>query len=541
MRLSRSVIAPVAVALVALITGGWFLQRGVSGEQSVYSQARLFQEVMSHISDRFVDLKDPSDLYKMAVDGLLNELGDPHTAFMTPADYDQLRLSTQGEYGGIGVQIGKRGDWITVILPLPNTPGERAGLRAGDQIVEVDGESARGWTEDVAVSRLRGPKGESVRIRVARPGVGETQEHVIVREEIHISAVSSAFMLPGNVGYVEMTTFSEAATSELRAAIDRLRGEGARGMVLDLRRNPGGLLDQGIAVADLFLERGQLVSETKSRVANQNQRFAAMQRDAYPGLPVVVLVGPGSASASEIVAGALQDHDRALVLGRTTFGKGSVQTLYPLSGQNWLKMTTARWYTPVGRSIERPFDGEDHPVELAEGEIAVQPDTITRPEYRTDAGRIVYGGGGIHPDLVVMPDTFLVAERPFFQETLRQSGIWVNARLSYAVSYVQRNPNLRPGFEVTPAMLDEFYRTLTQAGMTVDRGIYDSASRWVAMQIGDEITYSMWGEIERRRRQNQQDPQVLMAAELLRRAESPASLFTLAGAEAQRRAAAPGR
>jgi carboxyl-terminal processing protease len=529
-----------------LVTGGWFLQRGVAGEQSVYSQARLFQEVMSHIADRFVDVKDPTDLYRMAVDGLLNELGDPHTAFMTPQDYEQLRLSTQGEYGGIGVQIGKRGDWITVILPLPNTPGERSGLRAGDQIIEVDGETTRGWTEDMAVSRLRGPKGQAVRIRIARPGIAETQEHQIVREEIHINAVSSAFMLPDGVGYVDMRTFSETSTTELREAIERLRGEGARGLIVDLRLNPGGLLDQGIAVADLFLERGQLVSEIKSRVANQNQRFAARDREQFPGLPVVVLVGPSSASASEIVAGALQDHDRALVLGRTTYGKGSVQTLYPLTGQNWLKMTTARWYTPVGRSIQRPFDVEEHVAELADGDMGmVEQDTVPRPQYRTDSGRIVYGGGGIHPDLLVMPDTFELAERPFFQETLRQQPAWANARLTFAVDFVRRNPNLRPGFAVTEGMLEEFYRTLSTAGMTVDRGVYDAASRWVAMQIGDEITYSKWGELERRRRQNAQDPQVRTAADLLRRADSPAGLFTLATAfererEAQQRAAAGG-
>ncbi|HEX6308862.1 MAG TPA: S41 family peptidase [Longimicrobiales bacterium] len=544
MKMKRTIMAPVLVAVTAMATGGWFLQRGVGQERNIYANARLFEDVLRFVSNNFVDAKQPSELYRMAIDGMLEELGDPHTSLMIAKDYERLRLQTQGEYGGIGVQIDKRGDWITVISPLPGTPGARAGLQAGDQIIEVNGESTRDWDTDLAVSKLRGPEGSPVDIKIARVGVDQPIPIRIVREEIHIQAVPSAYMMDGNVGYVEMVSFSESSTSELREAIQELRSAGARGVILDLRRNPGGLLDQGVSVADLFLERGQTVVETKGRAANQNQRAVARTADQFPGLPIVILVGPQSASASEIVAGALQDHDRALVLGRTTYGKGSVQSLYPLDDANWLKVTTARWYTPVGRSIQKPYGIDAH---IVEDEVVGGPsapeDTTPRPAYRTDAGRTVYGGGGIHPDLVLTPDTLTMDERLFVQEVQTDLQDYIDARLNFAVQFLRENPNLARGFQVTPELLDRFYQAIRAAGVAVDRELFDDAARWVANDLGYEITYSKWGEEGARQRVNAEDPQVRAATDLLRRASSPASLFSLAQSiNAQRNAARePGR
>lgn len=529
MRIKRTIMAPVLVAVTAMATGGWFLQRGVGEERNIYANARLFEDVLRFVSDNFVEDKEPSELYRMAIDGMLTELGDPHTSLMPAKDYERLRLQTSGEYAGIGVQIDRRGGWITVISPLPGTPGERAGLRAGDQIIEVEGESTRDWDTDLAVSKLRGPKGSAVNIQIARGGVGQPIPLRIVREEIHIQAVPSAYMMDGNVGYVEMVSFSESSTAELRDAVQRLRGEGARGVILDLRRNPGGLLDQGVSVADLFLERGETVVETKGRAANQNHRASARTADQFPGLPVVVLVGPNSASASEIVAGALQDHDRALVLGRTTYGKGSVQSLYPLQENNWLKITTARWFTPSGRSIQKPYGIDAHLVEdELGGPSGVAADTMEKPTYRTDAGRTVYGGGGIHPDVVMSPDTTTLEERAFFQAMQRNLSEFVSARMNFAVEYLRRNPDLQEGFAVTPQMLDAYFQALRQAGIDVDRPLFDEATRWIANDLALEITYSKWGEQAARRRTNSDDPQVNAAAALLRRASTPESLFALA-------------
>ncbi|HUP88109.1 MAG TPA: S41 family peptidase, partial [Longimicrobiales bacterium] len=315
MKFSRNVIAPVAVAGIALVTGGWFLQRGAEQEQNVYFQANLFNEVLHRVSDQFVDQKDPSSLYKMAIDGMLEELGDPHTVLMTADDNARLTTEIQGQYGGVGMEIGARDGWITVISPLPGTPAERAGLAAGDRIVSIDGKTTRDMPEDQAVKTLRGKVGTPVEIKVGRLGVDEPMTFKIVREEIRINSVPVSYMIDNGIGYVELVGFREHSTEELKTAIEVLRGKGAKGLIIDLRRNPGGLLDQGITISDLFLPRGAVVAETKGRTDNMNQRAFAEDPDQFLGMPIVMLVGPGTASAAEILAGALQDHDRVLVVG----------------------------------------------------------------------------------------------------------------------------------------------------------------------------------------------------------------------------------
>lgn len=526
MKINRAFLAPLLVAGVALATGGWFLQRGAGEERSVYANAQLFEQVLSFIQQGFVDEKEPSDLYRKAIDGMLEELGDPHTVFMPAKEYETLRITTQGEYGGIGISIAKRNGWITVITPLPGTPGERAGLQAGDQIVDVAGQSTREWTEDQAVANLRGPKGTKVDIKIARIGVDQPIPFTITRDEIHVRSVPAAYMIDKDIGYVELQVFSESSTTELREAISNLREQGAKGIVLDMRRNSGGLLDEGQSVSDLFLDQGDAVVETRGRLQGQTQQLAAMHPDEFPGLPIVVVVGPQSASATEIVAGALQDHDRALILGRPTFGKGSVQTVFRLQGGNWLKMTTARWYTPSGRSIQRPYDNSH----AALADDASPEDTTggksETPSYKTDAGRVVYGGGGIKPDVIVWPDTTTLMERGLIQEL--QSENWpkyIETRFAFGVRYAKDHPELKPGFDVTPSMLDEFYRSLGTAGFKIDRAEFDKGSRWIAYQLASEITFSKWGQQEQRRRDNIDDRQVAAAIELLKKATTPASLF----------------
>ncbi len=535
MRIKRSILAPLVVALIAFATGGWLLQQGVSSERNIYATAQLFEDVLRHVSARFVDEKQPSELYRLAIDGMLEELGDPHSVFMTAEDYEDLRVQTQGEYGGIGIQIAERNGWITVLSPLPGTPGERAGLRAGDAIIEVEGESTREWTEDEAVSRLRGPRGSKVNLRIARVGVDDPIPFTITREEIHIQSVTTSYMMPGAVGYVSLGVFSESSEEELRSALDSLQGAGARGVILDMRANPGGLLDAGIAVTDLFLERGQLIAETKGRDPRQSQKAYASTADAYPNLPLVVLVGPSSASATEIVAGALQDHDRALVLGRTTYGKGSVQSLYQLPDENWLKLTTARWYTPVGRSIQGPYgiDAQEHAVE----QDTMSQDSIgDRPEYSTDSGRTVYGGGGITPDLIVNPDTLSSREQLYLQALESHGSKYYETRFAYAVNVARSNPNLARDFEVTAEMRQGFREALARAGVDVAADVFADSERLIDRELGYEIAYAKWGQAEARRHLNEGDRQIETAAELLRQARSPASLFELA---AQRGSDAP--
>ena len=530
MKLSRNTIAPLMVATIALVTGGWFLQQGAQEGSNVYFQANLFNEVLHHVQDKFVDQKSPSDLYKMAIDGMLEELGDPHTTFMSSEDYGRLMVETQGEYGGVGMEIGSRDGWITVIAPLPGTPAERAGLQAGDRVVEIEGKSTRNMNEDEAVKLLRGPRGQAVTFKVLREGMTDPAPYRIVREEIRIKSVPAAYMLENGIGYVELVRFSERSTDELRAAVNQLKSQGAKGLILDLRRNGGGLLDQGINIADIFLDRGDAIAETRSRLPNQNQKALAVDPDEFPSMPVVTLVGPGTASASEILAGALQDHDRSLVLGRTTFGKGSVQTLFPLANKNYLKMTTARWFTPSGRSIQRPYGiGATHANgEEVEDSTAAANDSTKKPAFKTDGGRTVYGGGGIHPDLLVMPDTLTLKEKAFYEAAQKQAQQYRLTAFNYAVHFVKTNPNLPINFAVTDVMLNEFYASLLKAGVKIDKQTFEDARKAVAQDLGLEIAYSKWGQEGWRKRSNLAAPEIKVAAELLRKSTTPASLFAAA-------------
>jgi carboxyl-terminal processing protease len=542
MKLKRALLGPLVVALVAFVSGGWLLQRGVAGESSAFQQARILEEVLNRISRDYVDQRPTEDLYRMAVDGLIRELGDPHTAFMTAEDYNALRVQTTGEYGGLGIQIAERDGWITVIAPLPGTPAERAGLLAGDRIIEVEGASTEGWRDEDAVKVLRGPRGTAVNITIARTGVDEPIRHSITREEIHVNSVQSAYMVEPGIGIARLTLFSETSTTELRTAINQLRSEGMRGLILDLRTNPGGLLDQGVSISDLFLNRGQEIVETRARNPRDNVTFRASQPEVFEGMPIVVLVDEYSASAAEIVAGALQDHDRALVLGSTTFGKGSVQTLFPLSGGNFLKMTTGKWYTPSGRSIQVERSSNGDPAALMEDEAigldgqtvqTPEADTVAREEYRTAGGRVVFGGGGIVPDLLVTPDTLTAVEREFFSAVSKGGNRFFNVAFRYSVDYTQQNPGLRQNFEVTPQMRAEFFRRLLEAGVEVSREDFDGARRLVDQRLGYDIALAKFGQAVAAQRTNRNDAVVRAAVEILRNSPDQAAVFGRAAARVQ--------
>ena len=545
MKIKRSVLAPVLVAVIGLTSGGWLLQQGVDPQNNVYFQARLLEEVVRHVSSYFVEETDPDQLYRMAIDGMLDELGDPHSVFMTPEDYANLRLQTQGEYGGLGIEIDIRDGWLTVLAPLPNSPAERVGLQAGDRIIRVEGQSTEDWTTEKAVSVLRGPRGSTVDILVSRVGIEDPIPFEVTRDEIELTAVPSAYMLDEEVGYVELTVFSETATDSLRHAIDRLREQGATKLVLDMRRNSGGLLDQGMMVSDLFLERRQLVLETRGRTPEQNQVARARTPDQYPGLEVALLVGQGSASATEIVAGALQDHDRALLIGETTFGKGSVQTLLELPGENILKLTTARWYTPSGRSIQKPYGigsteipeaGDQAEEERASADAARSADEKAEegaPIYHTDAGREVLGGGGITPDLVVL-DTLTDTEQLFVQAVREDVARFNNLLYRYAVEYAHDNPNLPRGFAVSEEIFAGFYQLLQSEGLDLDREVYDDASSLLRRRLAREISLARFDREEGWKRLLEDDPQVRTAVELLRAADSTSELFALLPSYAER-------
>jgi carboxyl-terminal processing protease len=529
MRLKKSFWMPAAVGLIAIVSGGWLLQQG--GQGNVYLQSRILQDVIRVVSDRYVEPLDPADLYDMAVEGLLDHL-DPHTTILRPEDYSDLRLTTTGNYGGLGIRIDEKEGWITVVQTLPNTPADRAGLQPGDRLVEADGVNMSGWSPDEAVRVLRGPKGSPVELKIVRVGVPEPIPVRIVRDDIHVEYVTG-FMYDDGIGYILQQQFSARSADEIRQEIARLKSQGMRALILDLRDNPGGLLEEGVAVSDLFLPGGSEVVETRSRIPDQNETYFAEHRPVEPDLPVVVLVNLYSASASEIVAGALQDHDRALVIGTPTFGKGSVQTLYPLAGGNYLKITTAKWYTPSGRSIHRE-DGQPHPLiaSAGEGEVAASTTgpsaSIGAKVYFTDAGREVYGGGGITPDLILRADTMHTVEADFRRAIGEQAAAYSDAMFRFAVEYANDHPDLNPDFEITTAMLGQLFDWLIDAGIEVDRQVYDGARRLVGRNLGIQIATVAFDDEIATRRRLVIDRQLAAAAELLSQATSQRELFGLA-------------
>lgn len=535
MKAPRSIVVPALVVVISTLTGGWFLQQGVAQDQNVYLQIRLLQEVVERISDLYVEPVEADALYDSAIEGVIRELGDPNTSFLDARDYENLRIRTEGEYGGVGLEIVQRGEWITVVSPLPGTPGQRAGIRAGDEIAEVSGESARGWDSERAVSVLRGTPGTSVDVKIRRPGVEGLIPFTLERAIIQVRSVPFRTMLSDGIGYVPLRLVSETSTDEVRKAVESLKDEGMRGLILDLRSNPGGLLDGGVALADLFLDPDLTIVETRGRAPGQNEKFGASRPQEFDGLPLVVLLDEASASASEIIAGALQDHDRALIIGATSFGKGSVQSLFRLTGGNVLKLTTARWYTPSGRSIQKPIEEQmtlgDRSALTIDGRWAEHTDLEGRPRYTSTGGRTLYGGGGITPDLLITPDTLNDDERAAVQELFQSAGTFNLALFNHAVRYLQQHPDPQEGFRLSQADLAAFQQVLLDRGVDVAPDVLDRAERFVRYQLEREIALQKWGDLGEFRQTLQHDLQVQRAVELLREAPTPEALFRVAGVE----------
>ena len=318
-----------------------------------YHDVSRLNRVLLEIDRRYVEEIGSRDMTDAAIDGLRGVL-DPHTAVFAPKDYSDLKVSTDGEFGGLGITIAVRDRVLTIISPLEGTPASRAGLQAGDRILSIDGKSTKGITADGAVEKLRGKVGTEVELEIAREGMPETMKVRLTRDRIQIHSVPYFGMLDKETGYVKVITFAKKTAEDLAAAIEELKGKGMKKLVLDLRHNPGGLLEQAVEVSSLFLEEGSLIVSTRGRTEQTESRSEAAPR-LDKDVPMVVLVNAGSASAAEIVSGALQDWDRAVVMGDTTFGKGSVQTIFPLDNDGFaLKLTTAFYYLPMGRCITGP-------------------------------------------------------------------------------------------------------------------------------------------------------------------------------------------
>jgi carboxyl-terminal processing protease len=524
------------VAVTSFFTGGWLLQRN-EGPGNVYRNARLFDDVLSHISAYYVDSIPQATLYEKATLGLLEELKDPYSVLLVDDEYKALTETTTGNYGGLGIQIDVRDGWITVVAPLPDTPAERAGVETGDQIIAVDGKSTEGWNSDQAVKALRGAPGSPVELTVRRTGIGQPIPYKLSRATIHIRSVPPGNLFPGGVGYISLNPVAESSTEELRAEIRSMLGKGMKSLIFDLRGNPGGLLDQGVKVADLFLDPGQEIVTTRGRARGSTKDYADQARQEWPNLPIVVLVNEGTASAAEIISGAMQDHDRAVVVGVPTFGKGLVQTLFPFSDNTALKLTTGRWYTPAGRTIQRTARNEEDQARqaLADAEggrdTTAKPDSA-RPTYKTDSGRLVRGGGGIVPDITIRADTLTEGERAFAAALGSKFAEYRDVLTAYALQLKNDKAVSGEDFAVTPAMRAEVLRRLRGKGVAVADTTWFKGAGLVADQLGYEITRYVFGRPAEFRRRARDDKQMQAALDLIRRAQTPGELMAIAAGTA---------
>jgi carboxyl-terminal processing protease len=541
MRSYRSVSAAVFTVVFCALLGGFYGRSALVAQDQLPEQYKVFTAALSAIESNYAGEVESDRLMWGAISGMLQTL-DPHSSFMDPRSYAQMRERQEGRYYGLGISIQVVDGDITVFSLFEGSPAYQKGLRRGDVIAQIEGQDTKGWTSDQAVKVLRGPRGTPVRISIKRAGYDKPIDLSVIRDEIHIPTVRADFMIDQTTGYILLGDFGENTGQEIENALADLRSKGMRRLVFDLRNNPGGALDQAIRVANSFLARGNLIVYTRGRVANSDQDYRATEQSRYLDIPMITLVNRNSASASEIVSGALQDHDRSLVVGETTFGKALVQSVYRVSEGAGVAVTTARYYTPSGRLIQRPWDGtfdEYLTYTLREQD----PAKVHRPEdlKLTDGGRRVYSGGGIEPDRRFdgptegfNPTRFgrtLFARNLFdtFAQRFSRAG---DKRISATPS--QQLRELTEDFQVTDAMVAEFRDHVQKSRLRIDEPSWQQDLPFIRAMIRFEIDVDLFGVEVARKNLAKQDPQLQFAMTLFPEAEA---LMHLGSQPAPRRAA----
>jgi len=541
MKLSRLGAVSIGLVLGSTLAGGVLGKRALAGGGRLNEQLHLYTAMMNTIETEYVE-EVPSDrLVSSSIRELLRTL-DPHSNFFEQRDYQTMQERQKGQYYGLGITVQSVDGNITVVAPFEGTPAHRLGIRAGDVISRIEDEDARGLSIDDAVKKLRGPKGTPVRITIVRQGYDEPLQFTVIRDAIPLHSVPYSFMVSKEVGYIRLTDFNETTACrpgegdcerELEKALRDLKKDGAKAYILDIRDNPGGLLDQAFAVSNLFLKKGQLVVFTRGRSRRDESNYITEQDSPWSNVPLVVVTSRHSASASEIVAGALQDHDRALIVGETTFGKGLVQTIMPLRNVRGyaLALTTARYYTPSGRSIQREYGNaalEDYyapkdrkPCDQGGGEAKL-----------TDSGRKVFGGDGITPDYCVEPETpakfvsYLIGRQAFIgfarrfegeegrgQAEIAGTGTRSRGASNAKVRYITKD------FKADDAVLAEFKGYLDTRKLRYTQADLDDNKVQVVRLIEDEVLRQAIGEGAARRRSMAWDPQIKKALDLIPRAD----------------------
>jgi carboxyl-terminal processing protease len=477
-----------------------------TSDGDIQDSLRTFSDVYKVVQENYAEPVSPDKaIYNGAIPGMLRVL-DPHSNFFDPKSYAALREEQRGKYYGVGMQVGPRNNKVIVIAPFAGAPAYRAGIRPGDIIIAVDGKQTDNMSTSDVAELLKGPKGTNVKITVLREGTDKPLDFNVTRDEIPRYSVDVHFLIKPGIGYIHVSGFQETTEKEVRDALDEF-GD-IHGLILDLRQNPGGLLSEGVGVADQFLKKGQVIVSHHGR-ASAEKVYKATHGNGGKDYPIVVLVNRGTASAAEIVAGAIQDHDRGLIAGETTFGKGLVQTVYPLSENTGLALTTAKYYTPSGRLIQRNYDGVSlYDYYYNDRENADQ--TVSNHEVKmTDSGRTVYGGGGITPD-VKIPN--LKSNR--FQDTLLEKYAFFNFAKHYVI-----NHKVDKQFQVDDAAMQEFRKFLDEQKITFTEVDLADNTDWIKSNIKAELFINEFGQQEGMMVHAETDPEVQKAVDLLPQAK----------------------
>jgi carboxyl-terminal processing protease len=519
MRSYRSLTAATLAILLSALAGGVFGRSALATEDSIPDHYKNFTAALSAIQANYAEPVESDRLVYGAINGMLQTL-DPHSSFMDPRTYAQMRERQEGRYYGLGLTIVVNDGDVTVVRVFEGSPAYGKGIRRGDVIARIEGEDAKGWTSDQAVRRLKGPRGTFVEIGVRRKGLDDLLPMQVMRDEITIPAVTAHFMIDAQTGYVRIDDFAEHTEEELSDALQMMQGKGLKRLVLDLRNNPGGQLDQAIRMVNLFVKRGSMIVYTRGRVQNSDQDYRATDDGKFQQIPMMVLVNRNSASASEIVAGALQDYDRALVVGETTFGKALVQSVYRVSQGAGLALTTARYFTPSGRMIQRPWDGSfDEYLTYTLKEQGDREHTSEQLKH-TVGGRKVYSGGGIEPDRRFdgpvegfTPTMFgrSLYTRQLFAAYAEQFTAEGDTR---AGAQGKNRKVVRPDFVVDDAMMQDFKKFVADRKLPIDAAAWTKDIEFIRAMVRYEIDVALFSAATARRRLIADDPQAQYALTL---------------------------
>jgi carboxyl-terminal processing protease len=508
----RGLILAVSILAGAALLGGLYgppVRATSAANDNIHDEIRRFARVLAVIEENYADPVDPDKLiYNGAIPGMLRAL-DPHSSFFDARQFTLIREDQRGKYYGVGMQVAPRDGRTIVMAPFVGSPAYKAGIRPGDVILAVDGKPSDGLSTAEVADLLKGPKGTVVRVSIGREGEADPIEFTVTRDEIPRPGVDQALHVAPGIGYIRVNGFNETTDRELSEAMRKLDAANLKGLILDLRNNPGGLLNEGVAVADMFLEKNQLIVSHRGR-SSPERRYHAVRGHRGNDVPLVVLINSVSASASEIVAGAIQDHDRGLIVGETSFGKGLVQNVFTLSENTGLAMTTAKWYTPSGRLIQRDYKS----VSLYDyhyNRNSAQP--VEEDVRLTDSGRQVFGGGGIAPDVVVeTPRYNSFQEQLFRRDVLFPFEIGVGGFTRY---FLSQKPDVPRNFEVDENVWSEFRRYLDRQNVSYTEAALAENREWIARRMRREVVLSVFGMNEAFRNDLAHDRQIQKAIEVL--------------------------